>query len=984
MTDTRQLAIVNDGQLPLSYFFSFEETTPRVAGSQSGDRELFDLQFSFPLTSYSYEIGVGFDGSFIYSCSYEAPGVIQKYSPDGTFIEEFTISGAPGLVDLAFDGRYFWGSTYSGLVCKMDFTTRTLISILPLTFVDLAVAYDFDNNSLWVSGSSPSNVIYELALDGTLLRTLTSEAYAIIGLGYDNISGDEPSLWAYTQEGPTYNRIQQIDMGTGTVLQYYDVTEAVLPGLANNSGGLEVVSGLVPGTVSLLCCVQDFAAYALELCHLNTWTWPVPVGGVVDGENTGNVQIHFDTALLNPGIYTGRYTLTHNDPVAPPLEIPVQLTVTGTWPAQLSLQPASHDFGEVEQLNPSIVEFVITNTGGSVPSPLIIQEGGISLALQSELNFNLQTPGLPVTLNHGETYTFTVTFTPQTTGVKNGSLTITDNLGRVIHTSSLSGTGITEEIGNIVNFQASVQNNNDVVLTWILGPETPADPAWLHYDSGTNYEGIGTGSAVTFEVAVKFPTATLAPYAGLQLSRISYYPRSALTAYTLKVYAGEYNNLVPSTLLLSQSVVPSANAWNEVSLATPLWITGTQALWVGYEVTVPESSDNFFPAGCDAGPAVSRLGDLMCYQGSWVSMNDNYGISYNWNIQAWIGGSPPIFSPPEPLNILMERISPDLELLHGFRPALSGNPAPPSRVVRGFNIYRDGVLQNAELLPTPTYTDEDLPNGIYEYLVQAVYYSASTYSPDPVTVIIEYYPPFTLPFYESWEYGSLEANHWSRWVDNWNLIWSSGYPDPCLAFFWSPQIENYGEPITSHLFDAIGYSSVNLTFDICLNNYDLSAENWLALEVWNGAEWFTIDDWSSFENNGLGFDWASFSYDLTTWAAGQEFRVRFRAYGQNSWSINYWGIDNLALTGAPLSLPAPTVTATYDPVVQAVLLDWESAPGAEWYGIYSGSDPLLTFPMGEWIPASQTWYYVAPVNRAFYQVTAGAGSPPDRKKKAAQ
>jgi hypothetical protein len=40
----------------------------------------------------------------------------------------------------------------------------------------------------------------------------------------------------------------------------------------------------------------------------------------------------------------------------------------------------------------------------------------------------------------------------------------------------------------------------------------------------------------------------------------------------------------------------------------------------------------------------------------------------------------------------------------------------------GYNVYRDGAQVNTALVTEMTYVDLDLPSGVYEYKVKAVYY----------------------------------------------------------------------------------------------------------------------------------------------------------------------------------------------------------------------------------------------------------------------
>jgi hypothetical protein len=54
----------------------------------------------------------------------------------------------------------------------------------------------------------------------------------------------------------------------------------------------------------------------------------------------------------------------------------------------------------------------------------------------------------------------------------------------------------------------------------------------------------------------------------------------------------------------------------------------------------------------------------------------------------------------------------------------------------GYNIYRDGNMINATLVTALTYVDPELPIGLYEYYVTAVYYFGESDPSDPVYTLI--------------------------------------------------------------------------------------------------------------------------------------------------------------------------------------------------------------------------------------------------------
>lgn len=103
-----------------------------------------------------------------------------------------------------------------------------------------------------------------------------------------------------------------------------------------------------------------------------------------------------------------------------------------------------------------------------------------------------------------------------------------------MHTITLSGNAITEQIYIPVNLNATV-TDQDVQLIWANYSGIPGSPGWLHYDDGENYDAIGTGGTGTFDVAIRFDSGTMYGYAGMELTKVKYFPVSANTSYTIKV-----------------------------------------------------------------------------------------------------------------------------------------------------------------------------------------------------------------------------------------------------------------------------------------------------------------------------------------------------------------------------------------------------------------------------------------------------------------
>ena len=97
------------------------------------------------------------------------------------------------------------------------------------------------------------------------------------------------------------------------------------------------------------------------------------------------------------------------------------MPLAGSAPAAgaLTSAPASLNFGSVQAGTPKTISETLTNSGGT---SLTITQANLSGA-----GFSLTGLTLPVALGAGQSTTFSVTFTPQSSGAASGSLVIASN-----------------------------------------------------------------------------------------------------------------------------------------------------------------------------------------------------------------------------------------------------------------------------------------------------------------------------------------------------------------------------------------------------------------------------------------------------------------------------------------------------------------------------------------------------------------------------
>ncbi len=115
----------------------------------------------------------------------------------------------------------------------------------------------------------------------------------------------------------------------------------------------------------------------------------------------------------------------------PALNVP--FSGTGTTPGQLTANPTSLGFGNVQVGSSQTLAETLTNSGGTSVT--------ISMATTTGSAFTASGLNLPITLGAGKSVTFSVSFAAQSGGSVTGSLVISSNGSNPTLSVSLTGTG---------------------------------------------------------------------------------------------------------------------------------------------------------------------------------------------------------------------------------------------------------------------------------------------------------------------------------------------------------------------------------------------------------------------------------------------------------------------------------------------------------------------------------------------------------------
>lgn len=236
-------------------------------------------------------------------------------------------------------------------------------------------------------------------------------------------------------------------------------------------------------------------------------------------------------------------------------------------------------------------------------------------------------------------------------------------------------------------------------------------------------------------------------------------------------------------------------------------------------------------------------------------------------------------------------------------------------------------------------------------------------------------PPLSFPFFEDWSSLSLDTHHWTADSDNWHISESLGYPAPGIVFTNENITDMYDLYLTSHDIDATGQTEVLLRMFINMSYSSLYGSDYLSIEIWNGSLWQEIYTFGYYDFYEPKF----IIHDISSLVAGNIFKIRFRAYGNNYNCLNYWLIDNIRLKFAAPYLEIPQ-NFNFSIVGSDAVVSWDEVNDADWYGFYISNDLSMELEYSGHMDGSITsatipTFYLP--NCMFFQMTAGSGMPPE-------
>jgi len=180
---------------------------------------------------------------------------------------------------------------------------------------------------------------------------------------------------------------------------------------------------------------------------------------------------------------------------------------------------------------------------------------------------------------------------------------------------------------------------------------------------------------------------------------------------------------------------------------------------------------------------------------------------------------------------------------------------------------------------------------------------------------------------------------------------------------------DYASALFSIEVDATAAAGVRFMYDYHLDNYaNGTTTEGMSFQVYDGTQWVEIENVTCLTPGRIDIPWTTSKWDISSLAAGRMFKVRFVAYGEYSFNIDNWYIDNIKFDLIPATMPQPQ-DLTVAQAAGNVNLNWTTT-GAEAYKVYASDDPTVW----EGTPVTVTTNsYSTPVGtdtKKFYKVTS--------------
>jgi hypothetical protein len=488
------------------------------------------------------------------------------------------------------------GMGYSGLTLPLTLTPNQS-STFTVTFTPASAGAVSGTMSLTVSGSA--NIGIPLSGTGVTPATLTANPTSLtftnvlVGTSstqsetIKNTGGASAQITAVTPSGTGFNVsgiTLPVTVGSGQSVSF-NVTFA--PQTAGSfSGNVAVVSNAQNSTLNI-----PLAGTAVTGGNLTASPTSISFGNVILGDATSQIETLQNTGGSNVTVtaasisgagmsYAGLtlpLTLTPNQSttfsitfaptaagavngtmsltVSGASNVGVPLSGTGITPATLTASPTSMTFSNVQVGQSSSQTETVKNTGQAAAH--------ISAVAASGTGFSYSGINPPVTLNGGQSVSFTVTFTPPSAGSYSGNVTVSSDAQNPTLTVGLTGTAV----GATGTLSVSSPINVGNVVVGTSGTASGTLSA-----SGANVvvSGVSLSGANASEFAISGLTFPVTVTVGTPVSfTVTFTPTATGSATATASFASNASNSPTSTTLNGNGTPPPVHTVGLTWVASP-------------------------------------------------------------------------------------------------------------------------------------------------------------------------------------------------------------------------------------------------------------------------------------------------------------------------------------------------------------------------------------------------------------------------------
>jgi hypothetical protein len=342
--------------------------------------------------------------------------------------------------------------------------------------------------------------------------------------------------------------------------------EVVVPGaLSANPTSLSFGNVNVGSTGKLSETITNTGGSSVSVTQVGVTGTGFSVSGITTPLTLNAGQSTTFTVSFAPGAggsSSGNLTITSTGS-NPSLTVPVSGKGVTVAAGALGASPTSLNFGSVNVGSTGKLSETITNTGGSSVS---VNQVGVT-----GTGFSVSGIATPLTLNAGQSTTFTVSFAPGAGGSSSGNLTVTSTASNPSLTVPVSGTGVTAAVG-----QLSVSPGTLALGNATVGSSSTANGTVTASGASVTVTGASTNNSVFtiggFSLPHTIPAGQSASFT------ITFSPTVAGSAGATLTFT---SNAQPTTTTESLTGTGVAVATHSVALS---WSASTSSNISGYNV----------------------------------------------------------------------------------------------------------------------------------------------------------------------------------------------------------------------------------------------------------------------------------------------------------------------------------------------------------------------------------------------------------------